>query len=226
MPIVSISQSVLFHKLQKKYTQEEFEELCFSYGLELDEVTTEKELVTREKGKEKSKGCSTEPVYKIEIPANRYDLLCPEGLSRALMIFESKTKPPVYITKKPRNPIQLHVSQSTQSVRPFVVAGILRNIALDEYKLNSFIDLQEKLHQNLCRKRSLVAIGAHDLDTLNPPFYYDTKPPNDIRFIALNKTKEHSAEELMELFSNDLHLKQYLPLIQDKPEIPSYFRQF
>nr|AAW24984.1 SJCHGC06626 protein [Schistosoma japonicum] len=220
MPIVSISQSVLFHKLQKKYTQEEFEELCFSYGLELDEVTTEKELVTREKGKEKSKGCSTEPVYKIEIPANRYDLLCPEGLSRALMIFESKTKPPVYITKKPQNPIQLHVSQSTQSVRPFVVAGILRNIALDEYKLNSFIDLQEKLHQNLCRKRSLVAIGAHDLDTLNPPFYYDTKPPNDIRFIALNKTKEHSAEELMELFSNDLHLKQYLPLIQDKPEYP------
>ncbi|KAH8869424.1 Phenylalanine--tRNA ligase beta subunit [Schistosoma japonicum] len=69
-------------------------------------------------------------------------------------------------------------------------------------------------------KRSLVAIGAHDLDTLNPPFYYDTKPPNDIRFIALNKTKEHSAEELMELFSNDLHLKQYLPLIQDKPKYP------
>lgn len=51
---------------------------------------TEKELVTREKGKEKSRGCSIEPVYKVEIPANRYDLLCPEGLSRALMIFESK----------------------------------------------------------------------------------------------------------------------------------------
>ncbi|CAH8657849.1 unnamed protein product [Schistosoma intercalatum] len=223
MPIVSISQSVLFRKLQKEYSQEEFEELCFSYGLELDEVVTEKELVTREKGKEKSRGCSTEPVYKVEIPANRYDLLCPEGLSRALMIFESKIKPPSFVTKKPQNIIQLHVLPSTQSVRPFVVAGVLRNIVLDESRLNSFIDLQEKLHQNLCRKRSLVAIGAHDLDTLNPPFFYDAKCPKDIRFKALNKTEEHSAEELMQIFSSDSHLKQYLSLIQDKPKYPIIF---
>ncbi|VDP42389.1 unnamed protein product [Schistosoma curassoni] len=208
MPIVSISQSVLFCKLQKEY--------CNSR-------VTEKELVTREKGKEKSRGCSTEPVYKVEIPGNRYDLLCPEGLSRALMIFESKIKPPVFVTKKPQNLIQLHVLPSTQSVRPFVVAGVLRNIVLDESRLNSFIDLQEKLHQNLCRKRSLVAIGAHDLDTLNPPFFYDAKCPKDIRFKALNKTEEHSAEELMQIFSSDSHLKQYLSLIQDKPKYPIIF---
>jgi len=30
----------------------------------------------------------------------------------------------------------------------------------------SFIELQEKLHQNVCRKRSLVAIGTHDLSTV------------------------------------------------------------
>ena len=29
-------------------------------------------------------------VYKIEIPANRYDLLCIEGLSRALRVFLGK----------------------------------------------------------------------------------------------------------------------------------------
>lgn len=49
-----------------------------------------------------------------------------------------------------------------------------------------------------------MAIGAHDLDTLNPPFFYDAKCPKDIRFKALNKTEEHSAEELMQIFSVSL----------------------
>lgn len=35
---------------------------------------------------------------------------------------------------------------------------------------DSFIDLQDKLHQNLCRGRKLVAIGTHDLDTIKGPF--------------------------------------------------------
>jgi phenylalanyl-tRNA synthetase beta chain len=31
-----------------------------------------------------------EELYKIEIPANRYDLLCVEGLARSLLIFQNK----------------------------------------------------------------------------------------------------------------------------------------
>lgn len=31
----------------------------------------------------------------------RYDLLCQEGLARALRVFEGKAKPPVYKTVKP-----------------------------------------------------------------------------------------------------------------------------
>ena len=37
----------------------------------------------------------------------------------------------------------------------------------------SFIDLQDKLHQNICRRRTLVAIGTHDLDTIEGPFTYE-----------------------------------------------------
>jgi hypothetical protein len=33
----------------------------------------------------------------------RYDLLCQEGLSRALRVFEGKAKPPVYKSVKPAN---------------------------------------------------------------------------------------------------------------------------
>ena len=64
---------------------------------------------------------------------------------------------------------QMHrmvVKPETALIRPFVVAAILRGVRLDATRFASFIDLQDKLHQNLCRQRSLVAIGTHDLSTL------------------------------------------------------------
>jgi phenylalanyl-tRNA synthetase beta chain len=62
-----------------------------------------------------------------------------------------------------RQPVRLTVKPETALVRPFVVAAILRGITFDPTRYASFIDLQDKLHQNLCRQRSLVAIGTHDL---------------------------------------------------------------
>jgi hypothetical protein len=35
-------------------------------------------------------------IYKIDIPANRYDMLCLEGISRALCIFKGWMAPPQY----------------------------------------------------------------------------------------------------------------------------------
>lgn len=68
------------------------------------------------------------------------------------------------------------------------------------------LQFQDKLHQNICRKRTLVAIGTHDLDTIQGPFVYDALPPRDIKFKALNQQKEMTAPELMELYSvRDLH---------------------
>ena len=39
----------------------------------------------------------------------------------------------------------------------------------------------------LHRKRSLVAIGTHDLDTVEGPFTYEALPPEEIKFKPLNK---------------------------------------
>lgn len=52
----------------------------------------------------------------------------------------------------------------------------------------------------MCRKRSLVAIGTHDLDTISGPFTYTAKPPGDINFRPLNQTKEYTASQLMSLY--------------------------
>lgn len=93
----------------------------------------------------------------------------------------------------------LRASQIAQ-VRPYFACAVLRNVKFTQRSYDSFIDLQEKLHQNICRKRQFVAIGTHDLDTISAPFRYEAKPPKDIKFIPLNKTQAYTAEELMTIY--------------------------
>ncbi|KAJ8022005.1 Phenylalanine--tRNA ligase beta subunit [Holothuria leucospilota] len=222
MPTVGVKRDLLFEALGRVYSEEEFEELCFDYGLELDEVTSEKTMLEKEQGSEKAEGASDVIIYKIDVPANRYDLLCIEGLTRALLVFLRKLEAPRYKSIPPAEGKmhKLVIQPATAQVRPFAVAAILRNVAFTQERYNSFIDLQDKLHQNICRKRSLVAIGTHDLDTIQGPFRYNAEPPNEIKFKPLNQTKEYTAAEQMELYSGDSHLKAYLPIIRDKPVYP------
>ena len=53
----------------------------------------------------------------------------------------------------------------------------------------------------LYRRRTLVSMGTHDLDTVQGPFIYDARPPADIKFKALSQTQEYTAVELMTLYS-------------------------
>lgn len=52
--------------------------------------TSEKEIISREQGDSKASGASDIILYKIDVPANRYDLLCLEGLVRGLQVFKNK----------------------------------------------------------------------------------------------------------------------------------------
>ncbi|XP_062505124.1 phenylalanine--tRNA ligase beta subunit-like [Corticium candelabrum] len=222
MPTVGVQRDLLFQLLGKVYTDDEFAELCFDFGLELDEVTSEKLMISRERGDEKATEASDAVLYKIDVPANRYDLLCMEGLVRGLLIFMDKQKVPLYRAVRPQTGEcqRLVIKPETSQVRPHAVAAVLRNITFTETSYNSFIDLQDKLHHNICRKRSLVAIGTHDLDTLEGPFSYEALPPGEIRFKPLGQTKEYTAVELMELYKTDSHLRHYLPIIRDQPVYP------
>ena len=115
----------------------------------------------------------------------------------------------------------MHVQPSTAQIRPFVVAAVLRNVTFTADSYNSFIDLQDKLHQNICRKRTLVAIGTHDLDTMAEGVVtYDAQAPGDIKFKPLNQEKEMTATELMDFYSTHAQLKAYLPIIRDSPVYP------
>uniref|UniRef100_A0A673JJL4 Phenylalanine--tRNA ligase beta subunit n=1 Tax=Sinocyclocheilus rhinocerous TaxID=307959 RepID=A0A673JJL4_9TELE len=186
MPTVSVKRDLLFEALGQKYSK------CLTCMC----------LIGREQGDEKAEGASDVVLYKIDVPANRYDLLCLEGLVRGLQ------------------PQRLVITEETASVRPHAVAAVLRNITFTQERYESFIELQEKLHQNICRKRTLVAIGTHDLDTISGPFTYTAKPPGDIRFKPLNQSKEYTAAELMSHYKTDSHLRHYLHIMENEPLYP------
>nr|XP_034587096.1 phenylalanine--tRNA ligase beta subunit, cytoplasmic isoform X2 [Setaria viridis] len=224
MPTVGVGRDRFFVALGRAYTQEEFDLLCFAFGIELDDVTTEKAIIRKEKHLDDDGDVEgdDEVIYKIEVPANRYDLLCLEGLSRALRVFTGSEAIPVFrVSSIPRGSmLQMHVKPQTSQIRPHIVCAVLRGVTFDEARYNSFIDLQDKLHQNICRKRTLVAIGTHDLDTLQAPFSYEALPPHEINFVPLKQEESFRADKLMEFYKSDMKLKKFLHIIENSPVYP------
>ncbi|RBR12576.1 uncharacterized protein FIESC28_08533 [Fusarium coffeatum] len=218
MPTISVDKYKLYEALGQKFTTEEFEDLCFEFGIELDEDTEndDRPIVNGEQ---------EPPQLKIEIPANRYDMLCFEGIVSNLNVFRGKTAPPKYRLVEPSSGKleSITVKPEAEQVRPYVSGAILRNIKFDKSRYESFISLQDKLHQNLARNRTLVSIGTHDYDTIKGPFTYEALPPKDIKFTPLNQTKEMDSAELMNFYENDKHLGRFLHIIRDSPVYPAIY---
>ncbi|KRZ60326.1 Phenylalanine--tRNA ligase beta subunit [Trichinella nativa] len=214
MPTITIKRR-LFEDYFGDIKDEELDDLLFRFGLELDETTTE--VFSDGNGKNVE-----EVVIKIEIPANRYDLLCWEGLIRALLIFYKSCEHPKYMiaSSKMKPTIQLRVTKEVETIRPYVVAAVLRNVTFNRDAYDSFIALQEKLHQNICRKRQLVAIGTHDLDKVKGPFVYSAKSPHELCFKPLNETEKFTATQIMKHYEKDPHIREYLRIIENKPMFP------
>ena len=74
--------------LGHSYTDKEFDKLCFEFGVKLDDITSEREEAIKSSTSKLSPSqiakLSDTVIYKIDLPANWYNLLCIEGLSRAI----------------------------------------------------------------------------------------------------------------------------------------------
>lgn len=234
MPTVNVVKDELFRMLGRSFTEEEFDKLCFAYGLEYDGETSQKKMIARERATDKSgasdhliQNASEETLLRIEVAANRYDLLCVEGLVLALRSFLGLDADPAcelplprFVAKKPTT--RMTVDASVLEVRPVIMCAIVRNIAFTERSFASFIDMQDKLHQTLCKRRSLASIGTHDLDHVEAPFTYEARRPEDIHFCPLRGTDGRVVDgrECLAALESDLALRDYLPLIRDKARYP------
>ena len=94
MPTIAVDKAALFKDLGRDYTTEEFDELCFEFGIELDEDTSQST---------KPEDQAQPPQLKIEIPANRYDMLCYEGIAMNLKVFLEQQKLPKWTVTAPKD---------------------------------------------------------------------------------------------------------------------------
>ena len=145
MPTLAVEKEALFTSIGHTYTDHEFDELCFEFGVELDEITSEKEEAVKSStvklSSEQLSSLSDAVIYKIDVPANRYDLLCIEGLARAIKIFLGEMDAPTYqVASVAKEDMATTVVQpATGGVRPFVVCAILKDVTFTQERYNRFI---------------------------------------------------------------------------------------
>jgi len=91
-------------------------------------------------------------VCDVETYPNRPDLLSVEGLARAYRgFFDIETGKTDYEIEK--GDIEVEVDDAVDDVTPFMGCAVVENRDLSRKKINGLIQLQEKLHETLGRRR-------------------------------------------------------------------------
>lgn len=148
-------------------------------------------------------GATVEKVEEGEISMeffpDRPDLFSIEGVARAYRKFSGKGKEDLSKTHRIEGSsgIELEVDPSVAGIRPVIGAAFVRGVKIDDKALISIMNLQEKLHITVGRKRRKVAIGIHDASPLKPPFRYWGADPGEISFVPLQKEEEWDLERIL-----------------------------
>ncbi len=132
----------------------------------------------------------------LEVNADRPDMLSVEGISRALKGFLGLERGyPSFNRRKGR--IVVKVDRSVKDVRPYIACAVICNLELSDESLRQMLQLQEKLHETMCRRRRKGSIGIYDLDKVEPPMSYRAFSPEKIRFTPLEETRSMTAPEIL-----------------------------
>ena len=175
MVIVDTTLTELNDHLRSSITIERLESVLADMGMELDEALGDD--------------------LKIEITAERVDLITPTGLARAINCYLGENTYKEIESKKSE---YVHVvDSSVKEIRPHTRSFVAKNISLTEEKIKTIMWVQEKIHDTYGRKRKKVAIGLYDLDKIQFPITYSAKTPGDISFIPLETTTPMSGEEIL-----------------------------
>ena len=157
---------------------------------------------------------------EIEVNPNRPDLLSYQGFKRSFLNFLGKTKGlKKYEIKKPEKDYEVIVESSVKDVRPHTACAIVKKLKLDNEKIKELIDLQEKLHFTVGRKRKKLAIGIYPLEKIKLPIKYLALEPDKIKFIPLETNKEMSGLEILQRHPTG---RDYAHLLAGKSKFPVF----
>ncbi|MDP3622448.1 MAG: phenylalanine--tRNA ligase subunit beta [Methanobacteriaceae archaeon] len=158
---------------------------------------------------------------KVEFFPNRPDQLSVEGVARSLKGFLGIEKGmPIYPVKD--SGLEVFVDEKITNIRPYISFALIKNIKMDEKKLKQIMEFQEDLHWVIGRDRKKVAIGIHNLDVIEGPFYYNAMEGNEICFTPLESISEMTPLEVIQEHPKGVkytHLMEKFeayPVIKDK----------
>lgn len=157
---------------------------------------------------------------ELEIFPDRPDLLSYQGFKRSFLQFLGK-KPglKIYKLKKPEKNYKVIIDKSVKNIRPYTACAIVKGLKLDDEKIKELIDIQEKLHTTIGRKRKKLAIGIYPLEKINLPVTYKALEPDKIRFIPLESEREMSGLEILQRHPTG---KDYAHLLAGKSKFPIF----
>jgi len=109
-------------------------------------------------------GWTEDDEFQLEFAPDRLDRLSVEGVARSLRYHYGDDRG-VYVPSTNSAEWTIHVEDQPEG-RPYVTGAVVRGLDLSDGALESLIQLQEKLHATMGRKRAKGAIGVHDLTML------------------------------------------------------------
>lgn len=164
----------------KELTYEEIEETLKDLGMDLKGVSEDKD-----------------PELKIEITAEKMDMVSTVGVARAIRHYRGISKSlPVFDVSPAKT--KLIVEKSVEGIRPKTVAAILRDVPMSEEFLDEMIEIQEKMHESFARGRKKAAIGIYPMDEIEFPITYKAEKGEDIVYRPLESETEMNANEILE----------------------------
>lgn len=161
-----------------------------------------------------------EDEIEIEIFPNRPDMLSYQGFKRSFTSFIGKTNGfKNYDVEKPLKNYEVEIESSVKEVRPFTACAIVKGLKFDDDKIKELIDLQEKLHTTVGRKRKKLAIGIYPLEKISLPIAYKALEPDKIKFIPLESEKEMTGLEILQKHPTG---RDYAHLLAGKVKFPVF----
>jgi phenylalanyl-tRNA synthetase beta chain len=201
MPVITFSFRDLVSLTGKELPADEFASLIPMMGADFHHYDAE----TDEMG--------------IEFFPDRPDMYSVEGIARSLRTFLGVEKGLKHYPVT-ESGITMNVEASIEPVRPFVVAGVVRGLAITDTMIRSLMEVQEKIHLTAGRKRMKVSIGIHDLCKVEPPFTYTAVKPDDVSFVPLGKTEPMNLEEILQRHEKGV---DYAYILEGKERYPVIF---
>ncbi|MFB6144127.1 MAG: phenylalanine--tRNA ligase subunit beta [Candidatus Nanohaloarchaea archaeon] len=154
--------------------------------------------------------------WDVEQYPNRPDLLSVEGLARAYRGFFG-VNPGREEYEVEDGEISVEVDGSVEDVRPYIGGAVVRNVELTQRLINGLIQLQEKMHETMGRRRDKLAIGLHDLSAVEPDFTYRAVEPEKVSFTPLEYDRELALGEILEEHEKG---REYAWILDDEDRYP------